>query len=83
MRYVNVNILLYFSEPGFLDPDGEALLQMGMRRSAQWAADGRVVPHIARTVNGTAREISAGLVDMAKGIAGLGKIAVALQPGCR
>ncbi len=80
VRYVNVNILRYFSDPGFLDPDGEALLQMGMRSSAQWAAEGRVVPHIARTVNGSAREISAALADMAAGRAGLGKIAVALQP---
>lgn len=46
--------------------------------AAQWAAECKVVPHIGRTINGTADDICAGLPDMAAGTAPPRKTVVAL-----
>ena len=77
-RYVNVNLLRYFSEPGFLDRAGEAFLQEGMMLAARWAIEGKVVPHISDILAGTAISISAGLADMERGLGAPGKLVLAL-----
>ena len=80
-RNVNVNLLRYFSEPLRLDADAKAFLKRGMRLAAAWASEGKVVPHVGRTVIGSADAISAGLAEMAAGKGAPGKTIVALRGG--
>lgn len=75
-RYVNVNLLRYFSEPATLDGEARAFLQRGMALAMEWAAQGIVVPHIGRTIDSTVDAINAGLQSLKAGHGVLGKVAV-------
>ena len=75
-KYVNVNLLRYFSEPATLDSGARALLQRGMTLSMEWAAQGLVVPHIGQTIDSTVEAINAGLQSLKAGHGVLGKMAV-------
>jgi NADPH:quinone reductase-like Zn-dependent oxidoreductase len=75
-RYVNVNLLRYFSEPATLDSEARAFLQRGMALAMEWAAQGVVVPHIGKTIDSTVDAINAGLQSLKAGHGVLGKVAV-------
>ncbi|SOE97053.1 NADPH:quinone reductase [Burkholderia sp. D7] len=76
--FINVNILRYFSEPARLNEAAMSFLRNGMHLAAACAAEGKVVPHVDKTIKGNAVEISDQLAIMAKGTGNLGKIAVDL-----
>jgi NADPH:quinone reductase-like Zn-dependent oxidoreductase len=78
-NYINVNILRYFSEPTLLDETAKSFLRNAMGLAAAWAAEGKVVPHVNKTITGNAVAISDQLAIMAKGTGNLGKIAVELR----
>jgi NADPH:quinone reductase-like Zn-dependent oxidoreductase len=75
-RYVNVNLLRYFSEPATLDSDARGLLQQGMTLAMEWARQGLVVPHVSQTVDSTVEAINGGLQSLKAGRGVLGKVAV-------
>jgi NADPH:quinone reductase-like Zn-dependent oxidoreductase len=75
-RHVNVNLLRYFSEPATLDGEAEAFLQRGLALAMDWAVQGLVMPHIARTIDSTVEAINAGLQSLKSGAGTLGKVAV-------
>jgi NADPH:quinone reductase-like Zn-dependent oxidoreductase len=75
-RYVNVNLLRYFSEPATLDSAARGLLQQGMTLAMEWARQGLVVPHVSQTVDSTVEAITAGLQSLKAGHGVLGKVAV-------
>jgi hypothetical protein len=75
-RYVNVNLLRYFSEPAALDSEARGLLQQGMTLAMEWARQGLVVPHVSQTVDSTVEAINAGLQSLKAGRGALGKVAV-------
>ena len=75
-RHVNVNLLRYFSEPATLDGEAKAFLQRGLALAMDWAVQGLVMPHIARTIDSTVEAINAGLQSLKSGAATLGKVAV-------
>jgi NADPH:quinone reductase-like Zn-dependent oxidoreductase len=75
-RYVNVNLLRYFSEPATLDSEARGLLQRGMALAMEWATQGLVVPHVSHTIDSTVEEINSGLQSLKVGHGVLGKVAV-------
>ena len=75
-KYVNVNLLRYFSEPATLDGAARAFLQRGMALAMEWAAQGVVIPHIGQTIDSTVAAINAGLQSLKAGHGVLGKVAV-------
>jgi threonine dehydrogenase-like Zn-dependent dehydrogenase len=75
-RHVNVNLLRYFSEPATLDGEAKAFLQRGLVLAMDWAVQGLVMPHIARTIDSTVEAINAGLQWLKSGAGTLGKVAV-------
>src|SRR5271156_6919522 len=75
-RYVNVNLLRYFSEPATLDDEARAFLHRGMALAMEWATQGLVVPHIGETIDSTVDAINAGLQSLKAGHGVLGKVAV-------
>src|SRR6266446_3716700 len=75
-RHVNVNLLRYFSEPATLDGEAKAFLQRGLALAMDWAVQGLVMPHIARTIDSTVEAINAGLQSLKSGAGMLGKVAV-------
>jgi NADPH:quinone reductase-like Zn-dependent oxidoreductase len=75
-RYVNVNLLRYFSEPATLDSEARGLLQRGMALAMEWATQGLVVPHVSQTIDSTVEAINAGLQFLKAGRGVLGKVAV-------
>lgn len=79
-RYVNVNLLRYFSEPATLDGEARVFLGHGMDLAMEWAERGAVVPHVSRTVDSGVEEINAGLRALKAGGGVLGKIAVIVDP---
>ena len=80
-KYVNVNLLRYFSEPATLDSEAGGLLQRGMALAMEWATQGLVVPHVSQTIDSTVEAINAGLQLLKTGRGGLGKIAVIVDRG--
>ena len=74
-KYVNVNLLRYFSEPATLDSEAKTFLERGMTLSMEWAAQGLVVPHVSQTIDSTVEAINAGLQSLKEG-GTLGKVAV-------
>jgi NADPH:quinone reductase-like Zn-dependent oxidoreductase len=78
-RYVNVNLLRYFSEPATLDSEARGLLQRGMALAMEWATQGLVVPHISQTIASTVEAINAGLQFLKAGRGALGKVAVIVE----
>jgi NADPH:quinone reductase-like Zn-dependent oxidoreductase len=75
-KHINVNLLRYFSEPATLDDEAKAFLQHGMTLAMEWAVQGLVVPHVARTIDSTVETINAGLRSLKTGTGSLGKVAV-------
>src|SRR5260221_1169335 len=75
-RHVNINLLRYFSEPATLDDEAKAFLQRGLALAMDWAVQGLVMPHIARTIDSTVEAINAGLQSLKSGAGTLGKVAV-------
>ena len=75
-KYVNVNLLRYFSEPATLDSEARGLLQRGMALAMEWATQGLVVPHVSQTIDSTVEAINAGLRSLKAGTGTLGKVAV-------
>jgi NADPH:quinone reductase-like Zn-dependent oxidoreductase len=75
-KYVNVNLLRYFSEPATLDSEARTFLQRGMALAMEWAAQGLVVPHISQTIDSSVEAINAGLQSLKAGRSVLGKAAV-------
>ena len=75
-RNVNVNLLRYFSEPATLNDEAKTFLQRGMTLAMEWAVQGLVVPHVARTIVSTVEAINAGLQSLKSGSGTLGKVAV-------
>jgi NADPH:quinone reductase-like Zn-dependent oxidoreductase len=79
-RHVNANMLRFFSEPGALDGKARALLQQGLVQAMEWAADGRVVPHIGKTIDCSVEAVNAELQRMKSGQGGVvGKVAVVVD----
>jgi NADPH:quinone reductase-like Zn-dependent oxidoreductase len=79
-RHVNINLLRYFSEPDTLDGKAKDFLQYGMALAMEWAVQGKVVPHIGRTISSTVEAINAGLQSLKEGSRTLGKVAVIVDP---
>ena len=75
-RHVNVNLLRYFSEPGTLDSEAQALFQRGMALAMEWATRGLVVPRVSQTIDSTVEAINAGLQSLKAGHGKVGKVAV-------
>jgi NADPH:quinone reductase-like Zn-dependent oxidoreductase len=75
-RHINVNILRYFSNPAILDDKAKAFLQRGMTLAMECAVQGRVVPHIGRTIDSAVETINAGLQSLKSSRSTLGKVAV-------
>ena len=75
-RYLNVNLLRYFSEPATLDSEARGLLQRGMALAMDWATQGLVVPYVSHTIDSTVEAINAGLRSLKAGHGVLGKVAV-------
>jgi NADPH:quinone reductase-like Zn-dependent oxidoreductase len=75
-RYVNVNLLRYFSEPATLDSEARGLLRRGMTLAMEWATQALVVPHVGQTIDSTVAAINAGLQSLKAGHGVLGKVAV-------
>jgi NADPH:quinone reductase-like Zn-dependent oxidoreductase len=75
-RYVNVNLLPYFSEPATLDSEARGLLQRGMVLAMEWATQGLVVAHVSHTIDSTVEAINMGLQSLKAGHGVLGKVAV-------
>jgi NADPH:quinone reductase-like Zn-dependent oxidoreductase len=75
-KYVNINLLRYFSEPATLDSEAKILLGRGMAQAMEWAAHGLVVPHVSQTIDSTIEAINAGLQSLKAGRGTLGKVAV-------
>ena len=75
-KHVNVNLLRYFSEPGTLDSEAQALFQRGMALAMEWATRGLVVPRVSQTIDSTVEAINAGLQSLKAGRGILGKTAV-------
>jgi NADPH:quinone reductase-like Zn-dependent oxidoreductase len=75
-KHINVNVLRYFSEPATLDDEAKAFLHRGMTLAMEWAVQGLVVPHVARTIDSTVEAINAGLRSLKAGTGTLGKVAV-------
>jgi len=76
VRQVNANLLRYFAEPATLDTAAQAFLQLGLTRAMAWAVEGRVVPHVGKTIDSTVDAINAELQAMKSGKGPLGKVAV-------
>jgi len=75
-KYVNINLLRYFSEPATLDREAETFLARGMALATEWATHGLVVPHVSQTIDSTVEAINAGLQSLKAGRGTLGKVAV-------
>ena len=78
-KHINVNILRYFSEPATLNDGAKAFLHRGMSLATEWAVQGLVVPHIARTIDSGVEAINAGLQSLKAGTGALGKVAVVVD----
>ena len=79
-RHVNANMLRFFSEPATLDERARAFLQQGLLQAMEWAVDGRVAPHIGKTIDCSVDAINAELLRMKSGKGGVvGKIAVVVD----
>jgi NADPH:quinone reductase-like Zn-dependent oxidoreductase len=78
-RYINVNLLRYFSEPSTLDTGTKVFLQHGLTLAAMWAVQGLVTPHIGRSIDSSLQAINAGLASLKSGGGTLGKIAVTVD----
>jgi NADPH:quinone reductase-like Zn-dependent oxidoreductase len=75
-KYVNINLLRYFSEPATLDGEAKTFLTRGMALAMEWATHGLVVPHVSQTIDSTVEAINAGLQSLKAGRGTLGKVAV-------
>jgi NADPH:quinone reductase-like Zn-dependent oxidoreductase len=80
-KHVNVNLLRYFSKPATLDSEARAFLHRGMALAMEWAAQGRVIPHIGQTIDSTVEAINAGLQSLKAGHGVVGKVAVIVDRG--
>jgi NADPH:quinone reductase-like Zn-dependent oxidoreductase len=76
-RYVNANMLRYFTEPELLDDAKKAFLHRSLAAAMERAVAKQVVPHVARTVPSTVDAINAALAEMKAGHT-LGKVVVAI-----
>jgi NADPH:quinone reductase-like Zn-dependent oxidoreductase len=79
-KYINVNLLRYFSEPATLDSEAKSLLQRGLGVAMEWAVQGLMKPHIGQTIDSTVDAINAGLQTLKSGGGTLGKVAVIVDP---
>jgi NADPH:quinone reductase-like Zn-dependent oxidoreductase len=68
VKYVNINLLRYFSEPATLDSEAKTFLARGMALAMEWATHGLVVPHVSQTIDSTE--------SLKAGRGTLGKVAV-------
>jgi NADPH:quinone reductase-like Zn-dependent oxidoreductase len=75
-KLIKVSLLRYFTEPALLDDKAKAFLKQGMDLAMEWAVQGRVVPHLGRTIDSTVEAINAGLQSLKSGRGTLGKVAV-------
>jgi threonine dehydrogenase-like Zn-dependent dehydrogenase len=75
-KYVNINLLRYFSEPATLDSEAKTFLARGMALAMEWAMHGLVGPHVSQTIDSTVEAINAGLQSLKAGRGTLGKVAV-------
>jgi NADPH:quinone reductase-like Zn-dependent oxidoreductase len=75
-KHINVNILRYFSDPAILDDKAKAFFQRGMTLAMESAVQGKVVPHIGKTIESTVEAINDGLQSLKSGRSTLGKVAV-------
>jgi hypothetical protein len=64
------------SSPPSLDDEAKVFLQRGMTLAMEWAVQGLVVPHIARTIDSTVEAINDGLQSLKSGSGTLGKVVV-------
>ncbi|MDX3071089.1 zinc-binding alcohol dehydrogenase family protein [Streptomyces sp. NPDC088354] len=80
-QHVNVDLLRYFSEPATLDREARAFLQRGMALAMEWAAQGRVLPHIDHTIDSTVETVNAALRSLKSGHGTVGKVAVIVDQG--
>jgi NADPH:quinone reductase-like Zn-dependent oxidoreductase len=78
-RLINANMLRYFLQPALLDNPARSLLRSALRSAMEWAADGKVVPHVDRIIECSVHAINAGLGAMKAGRARVGKIVVQID----
>jgi NADPH:quinone reductase-like Zn-dependent oxidoreductase len=78
-RYVNVNLLSYFSGQAKLDSDAEAAFALAMSTATTWATEGRVVPHVGMTIDSSVDAINTQLQDMKTGQGPTGKVSVTVD----
>jgi NADPH:quinone reductase-like Zn-dependent oxidoreductase len=79
-KYINVNLLRYFTEPATLDGEAKSLLQRGLGVAMEWAVQELVKPHIGQTIDSAVDAINAGLQALKSGGGTLGKVAVIVDP---
>jgi NADPH:quinone reductase-like Zn-dependent oxidoreductase len=75
-RYIDVNILRYFSEPATLDDEAKTFLQRGLTLAMGWAVRGLVTPHVGSIIHSSVGTINAGLQALRSGSGNLGKVGV-------
>ncbi len=80
-RYVNVNLLRYFSEPDTLDSEARASFELALSKAIDWAVNGLVAPHVGKAIDSTVDEINAELGNMKTGRRAMGKVAVIVDRG--
>lgn len=78
-RLINANMLRYFLQPTLLDSSARSLLRSALRSAMEWAADGKVVPHIDGIIESSVDAINASLGAMKAGRAPAGKIVVQID----
>jgi len=75
-HHANANMLRYFTEPATLDAMALSFVQGALASAAEWAVDGRVVPHVGKVIDSSVAAINAELSAMKAGKGPLGKIVV-------
>jgi NADPH:quinone reductase-like Zn-dependent oxidoreductase len=75
-QLINVNMLRYFTEPALLDDAARSFFRTALHSAMSWATEGRVVPHIEKTIESSVEAINHALGAMRAGRAPVGKIVV-------
>ena len=76
---IHVSLLRYFSEPATLNDSARSLFRTALRCAMDWAANGTVVPHIGKVIEGSVEAINAELYSMKAGHAPAGKVVVQID----
>lgn len=78
-QLVNVNMLRYFAQPALFDDGARSDFRVLLRSAMAWVAEGRVVPHVERVIDGSVEAINSTLASMKAGRGPVGKIVTQLE----